>query len=110
MEIIGEFPPNIGRIRQYLSPPKGSIFAYNNKIYNPDNVTIWPDLEEHEKVHFKQQERGGAELWWERYIQDSEFRLEQEVEAYGRQYKFYKERNATNKELKGLLFDMANGL
>lgn len=108
-EIINEYPPNIGRIRQFLTPPKGAVFAYNKKIYNPDNIDIWPDLEEHEEVHFKQQ-GNDSDFWWERYLQDPQFRLEQEVEAYSRQLNFFKEKGANNKELKNLLYEFANAL
>jgi hypothetical protein len=112
MEIIIDNPPNIGRIRQFLNPPKNAVFAYGNKIYNPDNIKIWPDLEEHEKVHQRQQEnQGGPDIWWEKYLQLPDFRLDQEIEAYATQLKFWKEKtNLNNKELKNILYEMAKAL
>jgi hypothetical protein len=44
-----------------------------------------------------------AKLWWKRYIQDVDFRLDQECEAYGAQYKLIcqmvKDRNRQAKNL-----------
>lgn len=109
MKVVFENPPNIGRIRQFLNPPKGVVYAYNPSIYNPDSIDMWPDLEEHEKVHFKQQ-GNDPDFWWERYLQDPQFRLEQEVEAYAHQLNYFKEKGANNKELKDLLFEFAKAL
>jgi hypothetical protein len=40
------------------------------------------DLIEHEKVHLQQQfEYGDADAWWDKYLNDKTFRLEQELEA-----------------------------
>lgn len=108
MEIVETYPPNYSRIRQFIKPPQNAIFAYGNKIYNPHKVDIWPDLEEHEKVHQKQQ-GSDPEFWWEKYLQNKDFRLEQEIEAYGAQYQYLKG-IFNNKGLKVVLFEMANAL
>lgn len=63
------------------------IFAYGNIIYNPFNVNITKDVEIHEEVHEKQQ-GGNPDSWWAKYLMDKEFRLSQEIEAYGTQLAF----------------------
>lgn len=108
VEIRKEYPPNIDRIRQFLNPPTGALFAYNGIIYSPDSDVLYPDLIEHEKVHFTQQD-GYPDEWWERYLQDPDFRLSQELEAYSIQYQYLK-RIMSSKDLKLALYDMAQAL
>lgn len=93
MKIEKLFPPNFEKLK--LAFPEYEkykpIFCYGDTIYNPFNIEITPDLDIHEQVH-SQQQGNDVEGWWNRYIQDEKFRLEQEVAAYGHQYKFLKER------------------
>lgn len=98
MKIIYEYPPVYDDIiRAGLKPGKDTVFAYGDAIYNPNNVPITPDLEVHEGVHMRQQQRPtgtflrdiiGAKRWWIKYINDPKFRLEQEIEAYRAQFAF----------------------
>ena len=110
IKIKEEYPPNIDLIREYLEPPKGSIFAYDEIIYNPDKIQVYEDVIEHEKVHFKQQARfTSPDYWYIKYLIDKDFRKEQEIEAYSAQYQFLK-KIIRNKELKQALQEMANAL
>lgn len=83
----------------------GTIFTYGDTIYNPFNVELTQDLIVHEEVHMAQQNNDPtvAKLWWQRYMADPAFRLQQEVEAYGAQYRFIcwtvKDRNAQARQL-----------
>jgi hypothetical protein len=88
MKIRKEYPPNYRDIVDALGkPPEHVIYCFGDTIYNPSGKEITADLEIHEQVHSKQQ--GTApELWWDKYLNNSEFRLQQEIEAYGEQYKF----------------------
>jgi hypothetical protein len=86
-KIVKGFPPNIDELRARFNPPPGTVFAYGDTIYSPANVNLSADLIAHETTHFAQQARsGGPEAWWRRYIDDPQFRLEQELEAYRAQY------------------------
>lgn len=89
MKIVNAYPPNYDAILLHVSPDKTTTFCYGDTIYNPHNVPITPDLEVHEEVHQKQQGKN-PEIWWYRYLKDSDFRLSQELEAYGEQYAFVK--------------------
>ena len=90
MKIVKEFPPNIEAIRAKF-PLKGSeIFCWGDIIYSPstDRLPTW--LIMHESVHTRQQkEIGGTEIWWERYLKDTKFRFEQELEAHQVEYRSF---------------------
>lgn len=51
---------------------------------------LLPDLFEHELTHSNQQKVVGIEMWWRLYIENDDFRLRQEVEAYRNQIKWMK--------------------
>ncbi len=68
--------------------PDRTIFTYGNTIYNPANLVLSADLIVHEETHMRQQEAMGAESWWGRYLQEPLFRIQQEAEAYGVQWKY----------------------
>jgi len=67
---------------------KGVVFTYGDTIHA--RCDIPPDLYEHEYVHSIQQEKMGKDLWWKVYLEDENFRLKQELEAYRAQYKYAK--------------------
>lgn len=90
MEIKNEYPPNYELIKLALNPPPHTVFCYGETIYNPSGREIPPDLEHHEAVHSRQQ-AGYPDAWWAKYLTDADFRLSQELEAYGEQYLFAKE-------------------
>ena len=61
-------------------------FAYGSTIYNPFNVIIDADLEAHEAVHSGRQGDNPKE-WWDQYLADRDFRLQEEILAYAAQLK-----------------------
>lgn len=69
----------------------GAVFTYGDTIYNPSSIALTPELIRHEETHMEQQQANSdvAKAWWKRYIQDPQFRLEQEAEAYAAQYKLF---------------------
>lgn len=109
MKVVDEFPPNIDEIKQIF--PIGSeqpVFAYGDTIYNPYKLPIPDDIIVHEEVHCRQQ-KDQPDWWWKKYLVDSEFRKDQEAEAYAAQYNFV--RQITNAKLaKECLFDLSSGL
>lgn len=86
----------------------GTVFTYGDTLYNPSKVPIDRDLLVHEETHGHQHQHDAtvAKLWWERYIKDPQFRLEQEAEAYGKQYAYLctviKDRNKRYRALRSL--------
>lgn len=76
------FPPNYDKIEAVFPSCKGrAIFAYGETIFNPFNLKLTPDLVEHEEVHSLRQ-GDNPEGWWEKYLTDRDFRLEEELVAY----------------------------
>lgn len=102
MKIVQGFPPNIEVLREKFNPGPNAIFTYGDTVYNPSGGVLSPELRAHEAVHIKQQE-GGAEAWWDRYLVDVEFRLEQELAAHRVEYQTYcksvKDRNKRSRFL-----------
>jgi len=91
MEVKKLFPPNYQKIKEAFPDceKQKAIFCYGEIVYNPFNAIVTRDLEIHEAVHSKQQGKE-PEVWWDKYIQEPKFRLEQEIEAYGVQAYFIK--------------------
>lgn len=90
MKIVKGFPPNIDQILKTFKITDYTVFAYGDTLYNPIGKPIPQDLMIHEETHERQQKDYGVEAWWEMYLDNSTFRLTQEVEAYQNQFKFLK--------------------
>jgi len=63
------------------------IFTYEDTI-STSSGEMSEDLIAHEQTHIRQQAEMGADVWWKRYLEDDQFRYEQELEAYQNQYKW----------------------
>lgn len=92
MEIITDYPPNYDKIAEVfpIKNRPGVIFTYGDTLYCPNGVDVPGHLMAHEQTHTKQQGKN-VEGWWDRYLTDSEFRLNQEVEAYHNQYEYLRD-------------------
>lgn len=82
-----EKPPMWDRvIAQFPTAAKGdTIFSYATCIYRPNVMAGLPDsLMAHERVHCERQlvYPGGVEAWWDRYLDDPRFRLDEEIPAH----------------------------
>lgn len=91
-----EYPPNFSEIESQFTyegqslKGKDVVFTYYPHIYVPSGRELPPDLQVHENIHLHQQEEMTVKVWWMRYLKDPDFRLEQELEAYGAQARFWK--------------------
>lgn len=86
-KLLFELPPNFDILDEHFTIDKDSIVV----TYHPNVYASGPiphDVLEHEGVHLKQQGEIGVEKWWERYLEDVEFRMEQELEAYRFQWQW----------------------
>ncbi len=90
MKILKTYPPNFEELNKKFELNEFTVFTYGDKLYNPNNVAISEDLIAHEETHVKQQGKD-PKKWWRKYIDDKNFRLSQETEAYSNQYKAFKE-------------------
>lgn len=91
---------------------QAAIFTYGDTLYNPFRIQLTTELIRHEETHMEQQEAHPdiAKTWWKRYIQDSQFRLEQEAEAYGAQYNLYCQQHKDKNSRFRYLFEIAGHL
>lgn len=90
MKISKQQPPNYEKILSFFDVgDKNVVFAYGDTIYSPNGGDIAEHLIVHESVHSKQQGTDPVG-WWDRYLIDPEFRIEQEVQAYASQYVYVK--------------------
>lgn len=105
-----ERPPNFEAILAAFpgAADPGVIFAYGEDIYVPSatggTIDIPAPLLAHEAAHGRRQlalegsiiRTGRIELWWEKYIDDPEFRYREELLAHVAEYKVQvsRDRNA----------------
>jgi hypothetical protein len=97
LKVVKGTPPNYKDIIKAIPAVEhtiGLVFTYGDTIYSPLGTNIPDNLMVHEQTHEKQQKIPSE--WWTRYLQDINFRLEQELEAYKNQYEFYKKKNPLN--------------
>jgi hypothetical protein len=92
--VLRERPPNFDKIFAAF-PGAGSpgvIFAYGGFIFAPGDVAVPPEIVAHERVHL---ERQGYEqdAWWDRYIADPQFRLDEEIVAHRAEYREFARRH-----------------
>jgi len=110
MKVKHKFPPNIDKIRKvFPNLSNGVVFTYGDKMYTPHVKIIPKHLVEHEKVHVTQQ-GNDPEEWWDKYLKDEKFRLEQEIEAYRKQYRFFKDTCKIKSRVPGFLDKIAQDL
>ena len=83
-----------GCLNQFRIDVSRTFWTYGDTIYNPGGLELPDHIIAHEEVHETQQTTydGGKDAWWREYLANPRFRMEQEAEAYGAQYKFYCER------------------
>jgi len=91
MNIIHERPPNFDALVAAGFPivNKPILFAWGDIIYNPGKVIVPLPLQLHEAMHGERQlaHSEGIEGWWQQYVYDDAFRLEEEVLAHQVEYR-----------------------
>jgi hypothetical protein len=93
MNIVHDWPPNIDQIDAAFNVrgQRGVIFTWGGTIFVPGGESLSPALRAHEAVHTEQQTTDvrTIQAWWDRYIADTGFRLEQEKAAHRAEYREY---------------------
>lgn len=91
MKIIYGYPPNYDVIAEAfdIKANENVIFTYGDELFVPmgEGTKLDAPLLKHEETHSRQQKEMGIQYWWDNFIFDPKFRLEQELEAYRAQYK-----------------------
>lgn len=101
IKITNEIPAIYERLREKFGVDwdSGVIIACFPLVHC--KVALSADKIVHESVHLLEQEKMGVEIWWDLFLSDQGFRLEQEVMAYRREAAFIrkniKDRNVVAK-------------
>lgn len=90
MKIAYDYPPNYAELKKVfkLEGHENVIFTYGDTLYIPagEGTVIDKPLMKHEETHSRQQKEMGVQWWWDRFLSEPNFRMEQEIEAYRNQY------------------------
>ncbi len=112
-EIVAEFP---------LGAQPGVLFSWGDTIYCPlpNFASLHPSLAAHEAVHGERQWGGpdtvaeeGIIDWWARYLEDPNFRFEEERLAHIAEYQWWRDhgnRNGRRAALVGIAKRLASPL
>lgn len=87
--VLKAFPPNYEQVCKHIPAVrknKNIVFTYAPNIYSPAGIELSPDLQAHEEVHIARQHDPAG--WWDKYLNDVEFRLQEELVAYRAQYQY----------------------
>jgi len=91
MKIVHDYPPNYKIIKKAfnLNKHENVVFTYGDTLYVPqgEQTVIDKYLMRHEETHARQQGQMTPQWWWDEFMSNPKFRLEQELEAYREQYK-----------------------
>lgn len=92
MKIIHDLPPNYEQIIEVfpeVAKNKLVVFTWGPAIYVQTATDKLPmDLDIHEQYHWQRQKETSIEEWWAQYLVDPDFRAQEELGAYQRQYKY----------------------
>lgn len=102
MQISNTFPPNWNEIKKVFpkAQEQQAVFCFGETLHNPFNSEITEDLKIHEAVHSKQQGKD-PQKWWDRYCKEPEFRINEELVAYGTQLFYLKTTKVKKTDDKG---------
>lgn len=101
--IVNDFPPNWEKIKSAFPVENAEVaIAYGNTIYNPFKLPLRDDVIHHEEVHLRQQ-KGNSDAWFEKYMADPTWRVEQEAYAYGQQLKYIKQHRQKGQDERALV-------
>jgi hypothetical protein len=81
-------PPNFKDIVAVFPMARGQgvIFAYAPDIYTLNDRPLTYELVAHERVHIERQKEIGVTFWWKKYLEDPEFRFNEELLAHRAEY------------------------
>lgn len=113
MEIIIDNPPMIAAIdMKFHVRGKPIIYSWGKYIYNPLSINVTAELMAHERCHSLQQGHNETDiiLWWHKYLDDVEFRYQQELPAHAAEYNLFCTTNKSREHRARFLQHVANKL
>lgn len=118
MIIVAGWPPNIDAIDSVFKvrarPAGNVVFAYGDRIYVPNGGPVSPHIAAHEAAHGTRQRGMGVDRWWDRYLVDAAFRLDEEIVGHRAEYRALctttKDRELCNRHLSFVAGKLASTL
>lgn len=112
MKVRVEHPPMFDAINaEFRVVGKPILFAWGDTLYNPAGIVISQPLLEHEAFHGWRQLDMGVENWWEMYLVNPAFRLEEEILAHAVEYRSVLAAKGNNRKARrGALIQIAKKL
>lgn len=110
MSILISEPPIYDRLVEKfnVSMDNGLIIAYYPNIHCRFEI---PELKRiHESIHLARQKDMGVEFWWDLYLSNEQFRLEEELLAYGAEIKAIRELDIDRNNRRFLLNEIYTNL
>lgn len=97
VKVLSGKPPIFPRVLELLGPEAWqAFFAWGDTIYVPAGRALPEEILLHELVHLERQ-AGDPETWWEHWLTDTAFRLDEEARGYGAQLAWIRERLRSGK-------------
>lgn len=91
MKIEVANPPNyIEILKVFDVANKPVVFCYGDTIFNPKNLSINQAIVAHEEIHSRRQ-GDDPEEWWNSYLNERDFRLNEEILAHVTEWRFFKD-------------------
>lgn len=98
VKIVHAYPPNYAQLKEHfkLPPSHNIVFAWGETMFSPNLKNVITDaIKAHEAAHGARQlsfaATGDAEqsvrAWWNRYIEEIAFRLDEEVIGHRAEFK-----------------------
>lgn len=102
MRILVAHPPMFERINAVFPSASnpGVIFTWGSVIFNPSGGKVTRELVAHEEIHAERQGTTESDIidWWNRYLVDPGFRLDEELPAHQAEYRAYCRRHGSGRE------------
>ena len=110
MRIVHGLPPNFDQIAAVFPAARqpGVIFTYGLIIYLSRGAKITQPLVRHEAVHGMRQAEDPA-AWWDRYLIDPGFRLEEELVAHRVEWQAYVKRHGFRESMLDMIAGRLSG-
>lgn len=88
---IKGFPPNyIALKKAFPAINQNTIFSYGEVVYVPSGNKLSREIAAHEAVHGERQLDIGVTFWWDRYLDDADFRYVEELVAHRAEFLAFK--------------------
>lgn len=112
MKVLKLYPPVYKEIVKRFPAVRGqaTFYCWGDKIYNPRGIEIPPQLIAHEEAHSERQLRMGVLAWWDAYLNNGQFRLEEELIGHRAEYCFLRDSGMAANALNQYLKSIANRL